>query len=215
MVKKLVNFDFDGVIADTFNELLALCQNAQAAVNAGRPVVASDLRTLENLTFHGLAELLAIPEHIVPEFLDTTFRMQQVRRQDVQFFHGMKELLLQLGHAGEVAIITASATETVERYLDAHGVAGAVSTVCGGESGKDKKESIIDNMQRFQIGCDDCYMVGDAVSDIRHGKGAGVTTIAVSWGFHARELLVRESPDYLVDNPEELQALLIDLNVIR
>ena len=47
-------------------------------------------------------------------------------------------------------------------------------------------------------------MVGDAVSDVRQGKPAGIMTIGVDWGFHAGELLQRETPDHLASSPEEL-----------
>lgn len=48
-----------------------------------------------------------------------------------------------------------------------------------------------------------CY-VGDAPFDIEAGNAAGVTTIAVTWGFFSREDLVAASPDAVVTTPAEL-----------
>jgi phosphoglycolate phosphatase len=50
-------------------------------------------------------------------------------------------------------------------------------------------------------------MIGDTIGDIRAGKQSGVQTVAVTWGFQARDLLARELPDYLVDHPEELLTI--------
>lgn len=201
---RLVNFDFDGVIADTFDHLLALCVAAQAEVGYGRVPVAEDLRTVENLTFAGLAERLEIPKAAVPRFLATSFALQKETVPAVRFFYGMKGLLLQLYREAEIAIITSGDAEVVRGYLRTHGVAAAVAAVAGGESGRSKAESLLANMQRFSAGPDETWMVGDAVSDIRQGKMAGVRTAAVSWGFQDRELLARESPDFLADSPGEL-----------
>ncbi len=50
-------------------------------------------------------------------------------------------------------------------------------------------------------------MVGDAISDIRLGKLAGVRTAAVAWGYQSREALVAEAPDLVIDAPGQLHAL--------
>jgi phosphoglycolate phosphatase len=39
-------------------------------------------------------------------------------------------------------------------------------------------------------------------------SAAGVRSIAVSWGYAAREALVAHEPDHLVDRPEQLVPLL-------
>jgi len=48
-----------------------------------------------------------------------------------------------------------------------------------------------------------CY-VGDAPFDLRAGRAAGVTTIAVTWGFFPSAELAALEPDVLVDTPAEL-----------
>jgi phosphoglycolate phosphatase-like HAD superfamily hydrolase len=47
-------------------------------------------------------------------------------------------------------------------------------------------------------------MIGDTVGDIRAGKEAGVRTAAVTWGYQQRDLLLKEAPDCLLDQPKEL-----------
>jgi phosphoglycolate phosphatase len=50
-------------------------------------------------------------------------------------------------------------------------------------------------------------MIGDAVSDIREGKRAGVRTAAVTWGYQAEAVLAAERPDRIVHRIAHLQAL--------
>jgi phosphoglycolate phosphatase-like HAD superfamily hydrolase len=52
------------------------------------------------------------------------------------------------------------------------------------------------------------YLIGDAVSDIRSARKAGVKSIAVAWGHQSQQKLAAEHPDYLVDSPDDLLALI-------
>lgn len=207
----LINFDFDGVIADTFDQLLALCIGAQEIVAEGRGVVEQDLRTLENLTFEGLADHLEIPAEAVPHFLQTVFELQQKEQGTVRFFPGMASLLENLSKSNTIAIITSSSADLVRTHLTEHGVVASVSSIIGGESGRSKKASLLANIQHFSVSSEQTCMVGDAVSDIRQGKAAGSMTVGVTWGFHAGELLHREAPDYLANSPGELLEIFRDM----
>lgn len=207
----LINFDFDGVIADTFDRLFSLSVAAQRRVAEGRPPVEGDLQTLENLTFEGLADRLEIPPKLVPQFLQITFELQQKEQGTIHFFPGMVPLLKTLSQSNEIAIITSSRADLVRGYLMEHGVLESVNTISGRESGRSKKESILVNMEQFSASPEQTCMIGDAVSDIRYGKAAGVLTIGVGWGFQPSELLLRENPHYLVANPMDLLKILRDL----
>ena len=170
-----------------------------------------DLQTLENLTFEGLADRLEIPPKLVPQFLQITFELQQKEQGTIHFFPGMVPLLKTLSQSNEIAIITSSRADLVRGYLMEHGVLESVNTISGRESGRSKKESILVNMEQFSASPEQTCMIGDAVSDIRYGKAAGVLTIGVGWGFQPSELLLRENPHYLVANPMDLLEILRDL----
>jgi phosphoglycolate phosphatase len=59
-----------------------------------------------------------------------------------------------------------------------------------------------------ELGCapSDAIMIGDSEVDVATAKAAGVRSIAVTWGFRPRALLV--GADALADTPAELAALL-------
>ena len=51
-------------------------------------------------------------------------------------------------------------------------------------------------------------MVGDSSSDIRTGKNAGISTIAVTWGYRSASSL--GEADIMAHNVEELRAALLN-----
>ena len=51
-------------------------------------------------------------------------------------------------------------------------------------------------------------MIGDRVYDIKMGKNAKINTIAVTWGYNAKEELKRASADCIIDHPSGLVKIL-------
>jgi len=203
----LINFDFDGVIADTFDQLLQLCTAVQQEVGEGRAPVKDDFRTLENLTFEGLAARLGISRNRA-EFVQTAILHQQNTQGPVHFYPGVANLLHKLGRIHTISIISASSNLLIRDALETNGVLCAVHSICGAEEGRSKKDSLLFNMEMFSTGPHHTIMVGDTINDIRQGRAAGVVTIGVEWGFQSRDLLLQEGPDHLISSPDELEKIL-------
>ena len=199
----LVLFDYDGVIVDSFNTLLDLCIQAQRDLGCGRQPAREDFETIETLDFESVGRLIGIPESLVPTYSDNIFSLQQ-KSWSVSLFPGISKTFCALALKHTIGVITASQTEAVwGTFLDVD-MKRSITTVLGGESGKSKAERIELARETYSAARDETYMVGDAISDIRQGKLAGVRTVAVSWGFQNRELLAKENPDFLIDRPEQL-----------
>ncbi len=200
----LVNFDFDGVIADSADSVLELTRRAQSEIGGGRAPTRDDLRTLENLTFPDLAEAIEVDPAL---FTERVFELQNDTTESPDLFPAMPDLLRSLAHAHSVVIITSSVESQVREILRQNNLEDTVSSICDGKMPGSKSDKIINMLEQFSIARDEAYMIGDARSDIREGKRAGVKTIAVTWGYQSRENLMLESPDFIIDSPQELCAL--------
>ena len=53
--------------------------------------------------------------------------------------------------------------------------------------------------------------IGDTTYDIVMGRAAGVSTLAVTWGYHAERALAAERPDRIVGTVRGIPAALADL----
>ena len=58
----LLHFDYDGVLVDSFDQLLSAFQRTAADTGLGRPPTRDDFETIEDLNAEGLAALLGVPE---------------------------------------------------------------------------------------------------------------------------------------------------------
>ena len=205
----LLCFDYDGVISDSLGQLYEVAKLAQRAVGAGRPPKLEDFRTLETLTFEHFARKIEIPEDKVKEFSDRFFEILNARNDKVYPFPGMMDIIKKLSKNNTIVIITANLKETVESMFKEYGDPESISLILDEMDEGDKTEKILYSMERFNYTKRETVMIGDTISDIRYGKRAGVNTVAVTWGFHSRELLEKQSPDFIVDTPEELFELLV------
>jgi len=71
----------------------------------------------------------------------------------------------------------------------------------------DKKETICQILRHEKIEPKKCCFVGDAPSDINHGKKAGVITIAFLTKNIPEDLIVAVKPDFTIKNLEEIRAI--------
>ncbi len=53
------------------------------------------------------------------------------------------------------------------------------------------------------------WYVGDTATDMRCAKNIGATSVAVTWGFQTKDMLMKEEPDFFADTPEELLNIII------
>ena len=125
-----------------------------------------------------------------------------------ELFDGIGEVIRELSVKHTIVIITSSVKRTVERALEHYKLLENISFIFDGLQGGTKSEKIQLAMEKFSAASGQTVMIGDCVSDIREGKIAGARTIAVTWGFQSRQLLLSESPDYVAERPSDLPAIL-------
>ncbi|MGP1386583.1 MAG: HAD family hydrolase [Thainema sp.] len=204
----LINLDYDGVIVDSFEILYQQALQAQVLTGSGRPPTRTDIRTLTNMTFEALGERCQIPPDHIPTFVNHVWELQRQATNHPTLFPGIADRLTELASEHVLTIITASSRTAVEQTLQQHHLESTISLILDGTRYGPKRDRIKLAQHTFGHDARETYMVGDAMSDIRHGKGAGVHTIAVTWGFQSRQQLLQACPDIIIDHPQHLQLAL-------
>jgi phosphoglycolate phosphatase len=213
-VPVLLSFDYDGVLVDSLDDLIAKARAAHRLLAAEGEHVGTrepsreDFLTTEELTLENIAKRIGMPSSTIQSYADKFFELQQADPGDVRAFPGIPRVVKELAQQHVIVVVTSSSRSAVRRILARSSLADCVSLIYGGTQPGSKAEKISLAREEFGAAPDDTYMIGDTVSDMRYGKAAGVKTIAVTWGFHARDLLLRESPDHLADSPDDLLTIL-------
>ena len=204
----LIHFDYDGVLVDSFDQLLRLARTVQIRLRSGRRPLAEDLRTIRNLTLAELGRTIGIPEEKTGQYAAEMFRLLRKDARVLTVWGGIPRVLNHLSQNHTLVILTANAREAVQKTLIRNGLADYIKEIIDGEVPGSKADKIISSMKRFNFEANQTFMIGDALSDIREGKKAGVQTIAVTWGYQPRERLVEGSPNHIVEKPAELLEII-------
>lgn len=203
----LIIFDFDGVLADTLDDMLNFAQAVCAELGYNRIPTPADLAVLETMSFVEYGKQLGIPPQLAGEFASRCLQRFIEKPDPPKIFAGMAQVFEQVAARHTLAIVTGNTTRAVENFLRENNVDQFVRLIFAVDQPGSKVEKIQKVTQQLAAATDAVYYVGDAVSDIHAARQAGVQMVAVSWGHQQPAKLLQAQPDHMVYTPQELIEL--------
>ena len=202
----LIIFDFDGVLADTLNDLIQFGQEVCDELGIKHVVKKDDLSNLEIMSFASFGRACEVPEHLVDEFVQSCLKRFAEKKSPPAIFNGLSNIVRNLAIDHTIAIITTNSSQNVNAFLIEHGLDECIHAVYGVDIPGSKAQKISIARNQFPAGTkrESVFMVGDSLSDISAAKEASVTSIAVTWGHQSLEHLLSGEPDYVVNFPYDL-----------
>jgi len=204
---RLLIFDFDGTIADTFDAGITILNKLAGEfgyrqLEAGDIPRARDMKPIELMRFLGIrATRMSRLARRGSEELSTLI-------QGVQPLAGMPEALRDLKEAGfELGIITSNTAENVGIFLENHGLNLFDFIRCKSKlMGKAREIRIV--MKSRKVAAQDILFIGDETRDIEASQKAGIRVAAVTWGYNSRKSIEAQHPDLIFDQAEDLVSYL-------
>ncbi|MBI3166524.1 MAG: HAD family hydrolase [Chloroflexi bacterium] len=200
----LVIFDYDGVLADTLDDLIHFGQEACNQLGVKHVVTKDDLSNLEVMSFATYGRACGVPESLIDKFVKISLNLFAEKESPPAIFDGLSEVISHLSAHHKLAIVTTNTSQNVHAFLAKHGLDSLVHAVYGVDTPGSKAQKISLARERFVKNDEAVFMIGDALSDVRAAKEAGVTSIAVTWGHQSLETLLRGEPDYVINSPHKL-----------
>lgn len=202
----LIIFDYDGVLADTLEDLLQFGQAACNQLGVKHVVTKDDLTHLEVMSFATYGRACEVPEPLVDEFVRLCLNSFAEKHSPPAIFTGLDPALRYLSIRHKIAIVTTNSSQNVHAFLVMHGLNAFIDAIYGVDTPGSKAQKIsMARNQLFENGeQESVFMVGDSLSDVRAAKEASIISIAVTWGHQSLEILLRGNPDYVVSSPADL-----------
>ena len=200
----LILFDFDGVLADTLDDMLNFAQVVCAELGFDRRPTPADLDALETMSFVEYGKQLGVPDQLAGEFAKRCLKRFIDKPSPPKIFAGMAQVMEELSAHHSIGIVTGNTTHAVENFLVENGIRHYVSMVYAVDQPGSKVEKILKAKSQLAAAKDSVYYVGDAMSDIYAARQASVNSVAVSWGHQSFRKLVKAQPDYVIQSPKEL-----------
>lgn len=200
---KVLIFDFDGTIADSFDNFLEIVETLSDKYNFPK-IPLAEIEKSRSLDAKTLLKQLKIPLYKIPFLARDMKRMQKEKIAQFHVFKGLSEVLSELKSKGYyMGIITSNGEENVKLFLKNNNI--EVFDEIVGDAGMFGKDKLIRTfLKNNTFSKSDALYIGDEIRDIHACKKAGVKIAAVTWGFNSKEGLAKAHPDFLIDKPEEL-----------
>lgn len=206
MKKKVIFWDFDGVIADSGDFVFDYWKKALG--EAGHAFTEADFEATFDvkMPFDYLRDRYGDLARKITE--NYTEYERHFYANLVELFPQMKPLLTELSGNHDFFIVSANLQYTIEKTLKKNAIKNCFDQVVGRDTAGHKDEKIEKICQENGYHKEACIFIGDTVSDMNHAQSAGLDSVAVTWGVHSREKLEAMEPTFVVDCPEDLFNLL-------
>ena len=210
---KLLIFDWDGTLCDSVDRI-ATCIRLAAADNglavpsyaAASDIIGLGLKECIDQLFPGLAESDA--EHFAVAY-SARFREQDT--SPCAFFPGVLDTLSDLQESGYIlAVATGKSRAGLDRVLMATGLFEFFdSSRCADETlSKPHPLMLEELLVQFDVRASDAVMVGDTEFDLAMARNANVPAIAVSYGAHNVDRLLKYKPIASIDSFSDIKKYL-------
>jgi phosphoglycolate phosphatase len=206
--KKLIIFDFDGVLADSIGMVLEFYNILADKYGLKK---AESNRDISNLFYDNVyvgLKKAGLDESRSGEFLEDMKKLTLEFKEKLEPFEKVPETLKKLHEEGHMlAIVSSNHSEVIDNFLRQNDLLGIFGAIHGAENLTSKVEKINRLVDEVETGKTDTYYVGDTKGDIKEGNEAGVKTVAACWGYHSKEELQSAGPDFLAETVGELESI--------
>lgn len=210
-------FDFDGTIMNTNDLIIATWQHTFVTVEGKERPEADIIRTFGEPLFTTMAKVLP---QISPDAGVDIYRrfMLDHYHEMIHPFPGMVELMSDLKAEGyRTAVVTSRLPGTTYKWLDQFDLRrllDSVVTCDDTDKHKPDPEPVLIALDRLSAEPEQALMIGDSMFDILCARNAGVRSVLVGWHLAVpeEEITGPNAPDFLVEEPGEIKAILAGLN---
>ena len=190
--KKLVMFDFDGVLVNTIDLAFYLTEKRNPGLTKEYFHSFNNGNFLENY-FKAVGE----------------GKIKDVADWDEVYLKGLMELsthdiisklVSDLAKDYILVIVSSSYSSNIDNFLKKEGLRDSFSEILGSDVEQDKVIKIKKLLSDQNILPTDAIFITDTLGDIRDGNECNVKSIGVTWGAHDRERLDKGQPYAIVDD---------------
>jgi phosphoglycolate phosphatase len=204
-MKKLLLFDFDGVIVDSlelYEEIARLCLE-----EIGKPIIKGreDFLSLFDDNFYEAMRQKGVDVGAFNRAIERL--IPQVDYNRIDPFFDLIPVLEKLKKENILLIISSNSLAAIKTIISQYRFDHYFEEILGADFMFSKIDKINYALEKWNFSRDDTYFIGDTLGDMKEAKMAGVRTVGVTWGWHPRERLEKAGADFLFDTPDELLGL--------
>lgn len=207
MKTKLVIFDFDGVLTDSYDVCIGVSKQFFPELTDESYKVLFTGNIYEALEKGKDANV-----KVTKINNDLYFEIYEPLILEVPPREGFKEILEGLISKGvKIAFVSSCYTKPLTNYLIKYGFIDYVTEVIGGDIEKSKVKKFIKLLDDQKVSADECIFITDTLGDLIEAEKVNLPTFGVTFGFHDRVTLEKGKSIGIFDSVEDLGNMISNL----
>lgn len=200
MREKVILFDFDGTLVDT----ISIVENIIHKIGPryGLNLEEKSIQAYRDLPAADILKKIALRPWLIPFFVGEIKLRIHFKKNEIQFFNHIPQLLEKLAHQGyKIQILSSNSSRTIKKIMKEAGLMHTIDMVYASSKlfSKDQKLKKIEQSINGKL-----LYIGDEVRDVEACNQANIDIIAVSWGYNSENILNKQKTNCLVNDPTKL-----------
>ncbi|MBI3255646.1 MAG: HAD family hydrolase [Candidatus Andersenbacteria bacterium] len=197
MTNKVIFWDFDGVIADTFTMCFAIASQIYPGISS--PEYQALFEGNINKTNPRQKPVGNID--FFAEFSKTL--------PGAALTSGIADVIATLSKTHTNVVVSSTISPLIDTYLTRQKIRHHFAEILGNDVAHSKVEKFKLAFKKHQTSANYSVMITDTAGDIKEAKEVSIPVIGVTWGYHPHNSLLQAQPTAMVHTTQELlQAIL-------
>ncbi len=194
--KKIVMFDFDGVLANTIEYSYKIHKDVNPDFSW------ESFQALSNGNFHdGYNNAVTKGEHIHPKDF---YEQYQNNLEKTNIHESLFNSIKTLSENYTLVIVSSTRSDFIKSFLEREKTLDFFSDIYGADIHKSKVIKIGMILDQYKALPQDCIFITDTLGDIKEANECNISSIGVTWGLHSSKHMEKGRPMAIIDNPGEL-----------
>jgi phosphoglycolate phosphatase-like HAD superfamily hydrolase len=195
--KKILMFDFDGVLIDTLIPVYLMAREINEDMDLEEYKTFFDGNIHDATRKNGQLQNF---DPLFPEKYDHIVREMKI--PDI-----LKEAVRKLSASHLLVIVSSTPSASIEKILAREGIRECFADILGADIHKSKAVKIRMLLDAYSKAPHDCLFITDTLGDIREAAACSVPAVAVTWGFHNAENLQKGNPAAIIEDPNDFVSV--------
>ncbi|HPS21395.1 MAG TPA: HAD family hydrolase [Candidatus Paceibacterota bacterium] len=199
-MKKLVIFDFDGVLVNT----IEFCFNGHKKSNPD--LTFEKFQSFCDGNWHdGLCKAVEDGAHTIPENWSAIYgeKLKELTVSEI-----LDETIKILSEKYLLTVVSSTDSFLIDNFLKKENVRECFSDILGADVERSKVIKINSLLKKYDLKLDDVVFITDSLGDILEANECGVKSVGVTWGIHPRKNLEKGKPVAIIDDPRDLEKVI-------
>ncbi|RLC51685.1 MAG: hypothetical protein DRI23_04515 [Candidatus Cloacimonadota bacterium] len=203
MKYKLIIFDFDGTLADTFPWFLNTLDHVAEKYNLIK-IDKNQEEELRELDAKSFMKHLKIPMYKLPQITKFMRNLMTEQIEQIKLFAGAEKLLRDLKAKGyKIAIVSTNSQENIRKVMGEE-LVKLIDHFTSGVSMFGKESKLKKALKLSGVSKEKAIYIGDEIRDVQASQNIGLSVGTVAWGYNAADALAALNPTVMFNTMEDI-----------